>query len=459
MKSESTYHNTFVSLRELKNLEELLLEKVKRLIETTKSNGNILRVEQEIPNIDPISWLQQQTNPLKIYWSDRDREFEIAGIGYADLIANNKEIDFDLTFKRMRRNLNPQFKNLRYYGGFCFGNTKQNDIWQNFGAGSFIIPQVELFRENNQTKVALNLTSSQVKDFSFDFLDNGKFYTNFEFSGRNIIQKRFDFPPKDVWIQNMKFVKKLFRGGKIEKIVLARKSRLEFLQKLIPEQLLLQLGKTLPKSFHFYFQPEQNLAFLSASPELLYRRQNSKIFSEAVAGTRPRGLTKEDDEKLANDLLQSDKDIHEHNLVCRSITSGMNQICNSIEMDNHVSIIKCENVQHLYKKFKGILKEDIGDAYIISKLHPTPAVGGIPKDIALQEIREIENFDRGWYAGPVGWVGSNCAQFAVGIRSGLISGNDLYLFSGAGIVPDSDPEQEWQEIEHKISHFTKVFKQ
>jgi menaquinone-specific isochorismate synthase len=94
---------------------------------------------------------------------------------------------------------------------------------------------------------------------------------------------------------------------------------------------------------------------------------------------------------------------------------------------------------------------------VLRALNPTPAVGGHPKKGALEEIRSIETFDRGWYAGPVGWIGADGAEFAVGIRSGLVRGRRLTLFSGAGIVEGSVPEAEWAEIEQKIGDFTGVF--
>ena len=93
----------------------------------------------------------------------------------------------------------------------------------------------------------------------------------------------------------------------------------------------------------------------------------------------------------------------------------------------------------------------------LSKLHPTPAVGGFPKYQALELIQQIEPFERGWYAAPVGWVGYDQAEFAVAIRSGLIDRNQLLLFAGAGIVRGSQSEEEWAEIETKICHFTDLF--
>jgi menaquinone-specific isochorismate synthase len=99
----------------------------------------------------------------------------------------------------------------------------------------------------------------------------------------------------------------------------------------------------------------------------------------------------------------------------------------------------------------------VTDAEVLRALHPTPAVGGYPGVEALEEIRALEPFDRGWYAGPVGWIGADAAEFAVGIRSGLVRGNTLALFSGAGIVAGSAPEGEWAEIEQKIGDFTRMF--
>jgi menaquinone-specific isochorismate synthase len=106
---------------------------------------------------------------------------------------------------------------------------------------------------------------------------------------------------------------------------------------------------------------------------------------------------------------------------------------------------------------RGTLQEGVSDAEVLDALHPTPAVGGYPRVEAFEEIRDLEPFDRGWYAGPVGWIGADSAEFAVGIRSGLVSGRKLSLFSGAGIVAGSTAEDEWTEIEQKIDDFTRIF--
>jgi len=94
----------------------------------------------------------------------------------------------------------------------------------------------------------------------------------------------------------------------------------------------------------------------------------------------------------------------------------------------------------------------VSDAALMQALHPSPAVGGVPTNKAIAYLREHEPFDRGWYAGPVGWVGPESGEFAVAIRSGLVRGNTLSLYSGAGIVDGSTPDGEWSEIETKLSN-------
>ncbi len=264
-------------------------------------------------------------------------------------------------------------------------------------------------------------------------------------------------PDKKGWFQNVAKAKVLFQQTDLEKIVLARMSKFEFSDKVDADRIVNQMKTASPKAIHFYFQPKEEVAFLGASPELLFRRERNTVFTEAVAGTHPRGKNEDEDKKLANDLLNSPKDIHEHALVCQFVEETMRTLCSDLILDDKINIIRADKVQHLYKRIQGILNGGFNDSDIISSLHPTPAVGGLPQTTALREIGNMEGFHRGWYAAPIGWVDADSAEFAVGIRSGLVNQNNLYLFAGAGIVPESDPEREWQELEQKISQFIKFF--
>ncbi len=120
--------------------------------------------------------------------------------------------------------------------------------------------------------------------------------------------------------------------------------------------------------------------------------------------------------------------------------------------------MKLTRRQHLWTPIEGHLHVHVDDADLLSRLHPTSAVGGEPTTEALRYIAELEPFDRGWYAGPLGWIARDSAEFAVAIRSGLVDGARLALYSGAGIVPGSTPQSEWDEIENKISDFVNVLR-
>ncbi len=128
------------------------------------------------------------------------------------------------------------------------------------------------------------------------------------------------------------------------------------------------------------------------------------------------------------------------------IKHAMNESCTSVSSPNHPEILKMRDIQHLYTPVKGIAKENVSLLTVVNRLHPTPALGGQPKQKAYEIIRELEILDRGWYGSPIGWFDTkDNGEFAVAIRSGLINGKDASLFAGCGIVGDSEPESEYKE--------------
>ena len=218
--------------------------------------------------------------------------------------------------------------------------------------------------------------------------------------------------------------------------------------------LLARLSDASPNSYEFCFHPVADRAFIGASPERLFRRNNVHVESEALAGTRPRGRSDEEDLELGEALLNSEKDRNEHGFVANMLRENLARNCVAIEMPGGPRLKRFRHVQHLLTPIQGILR-DIrdADARLLADLHPTPAVGGTPRDAALSFLEEHEPFDRGVYAAPVGWVGFDGAEFCVAIRSGLVRGNSVAVYTGAGIVPGSLPDEEWAEIESKMANF------
>ncbi|MCC6415781.1 MAG: isochorismate synthase, partial [Opitutaceae bacterium] len=192
-------------------------------------------------------------------------------------------------------------------------------------------------------------------------------------------------------------------------------------------------------------------SFIGASPERLVRVHGGMLTTEALAGSAPRGSDSAEDERLGAALLASAKDRHEHQLVLDSIVRRLKPLGLQLELSSEPRLRKLANVQHLHTPVRAALPVGVRVLDVLAGLHPTPAVGGVPREAALAGIRQMENFPRGLYAGAIGWIdGHGNGEFFVGLRSALINGHRARLYAGAGIVAASQPEQELAETELKF---------
>lgn len=444
--------------------------------------GKILRVEVQIPTLEPLNWLARQQTDVKTYWSDRHSHFTMAGVGTIEPIAGNLPISYPDIFRQLRQNLSPLFPQVRYYGGIGFNQDRSIDAsWQLFGNYRFIVPKFEIRSDGIDTYFACNFSYKSLKNLPSELhaLAQADKQARQTSQLASILQElsqldltldsrtsesvlpllitRTDSPDRQDWHHSIDLALTKFSELNLDKIVLARRSTLMFTEDLQPQSLLLALQPHNPYSYHFCFQINPTTAFIGTSPERLYHRDDRVLATEAIAGTRQRGQSRQLDRKLGDDLRNSAKDIREHQLVVDNLQGILAELCDRVSIDRQLTVLKLNKVQHLYTQCHGILKSELTDAHILPKLHPTPAVGGFPRPQALELIQKLEPFERGWYAAPVGWVGYDATEFAVAIRSGLIERNRLLLFAGAGIVLGSQAAAEWAEIENKVRHFTDLF--
>ena len=445
------------------NARWLLAERVERTLSGAEldvgSHERVVRVAVPAGRMNPFGWLREQRLFPKTYWSGRGERTGVAAVGVADV----HEADVsEAALPGLLASLpDAGGSEARYYGGARFDARRQSaEEWVAFGAYRFVLPRFELHAGEAETTLVCNLVLprdaqsapeilEQIEDLS---LPTGEFGAPLP-----IPVLRKDSPDFRGWRKNVERALDAFSDGRLGKVVLARRARIGFDGELEATLLLESLKEATPNCFHFYFEPEGGVAFLGASPERLFCRDGSSVVSEAVAGTRPRGISSEDDEGLLDDLMHSAKDRSEHDFVRTGIGAALAPLCEELETGGDVAEMKLARGRHLTSRVRGTLKDGVTDAAVLEALHPTPAVGGHPRDPALGEIRDLEPFDRGWYAGPVGWIGAEASEFAVGIRSGLVRGRTLDLYSGAGIVSGSVPDEEWAEIEQKIGDFTGMF--
>jgi isochorismate synthase len=233
------------------------------------------------------------------------------------------------------------------------------------------------------------------------------------------------------------------RHGNAEKIVLARAMTLA--GTFSPERTLEELRRVHPGCTLFAVRQGAS-CFLGATPEGLVRRQGRTVAVSALAGTAGRGATPDEDARLAADLLASHKDQEEHAVVVRMIRESLAPVCDQISVPPEPVVLRLHTVQHLSTPITGHLRGDTCVLSLVRRLHPTPAVGGFPREAALRFLRQHEGLDRGWYAGAVGWVNhAGDGDFVVAIRSTLLLPKAAVLFAGCGIMADSDPASEYAE--------------
>jgi menaquinone-specific isochorismate synthase len=421
----------------------------------------IVRLAVPVGRIDPFRWLSEQRVFPKVYWSGREDRDGVAAVGTADVREAGVSEGVGSLSKLLAALPDSGGSGARYYGGGRFDPLgKADEEWAAFGAYRFVLPRFELHAEDTQTTLVCNLVLPrdtedaskilrEIEDLSFPKGAMGALLPT--------PVLREDSPDLQGWRENIEWALSAFAEGRLGKVVLARRAAFGFDGDLDPTLLLESLKAVTPGCFHFYAEPEDGTAFLGASPERLFRRDGRSLQSEAVAGTRPRGVSSADDEGLRDELLHSAKDRVEHTYVSKGIREALEPLCEELEIEDSVADMKLARGRHLRSKIRGKLRDGVTDAGLLEAMHPTPAVGGYPRDRAREEIRVLEPFDRGWYAGPVGWIGAEASEFAVGLRSGLVRGQTLALFSGAGIVAGSVPEEEWAEIEQKIGDFTGMF--
>jgi menaquinone-specific isochorismate synthase len=249
----------------------------------------------------------------------------------------------------------------------------------------------------------------------------------------------------------------LIQRHQISKIVLAHAIDVTAPQPFHRIQSLDNLRQKYPDCHVFSLSNGKGKSFIGASPERLIKIHNQELETDALAGSAPRGKTSIEDAYFAEKLLTSQKDRYEHQIVSDFIFQNLSNLGLTPQKMPIPGLLKLSNIQHLWTPICGKMPIGIHPLEIIAQLHPTPAVAGDPRDIALKQIRRYENFNRSVYAAPLGWIDHRGnSEFIVGIRSALIESDRARLWAGAGIVAGSDPEKELAEIQLKLQALLKA---
>jgi salicylate biosynthesis isochorismate synthase len=242
----------------------------------------------------------------------------------------------------------------------------------------------------------------------------------------------------------------LIGAGELEKIVLAREVHVHAPAPHDPAAIVAVLREEFPSCFCFCVGRGE-ATFVAASPELLLRREGHRVSTLALAGSIRRSADPAIDAHLGEQLLRDPTYRREHAIVARRIERLLRPHSIWVAAAPEPVIVRIANIQHLATPIRAQLSHPLEAISLAATLHPTPAVGGEPFEVAERLIPELEGFDRGWYAGPVGWMDAHGdGELCVALRCALLRGPIAHCYAGVGVVRDSDPVAELAETEVKL---------
>lgn len=412
-------------------LEQQLSEQLSQLQSTQEWIQLMAEVNLSVEESLLLGWLKSQNQYFPhFFFEKRDENQTIATIGAVKTFSSLEEAQVFV-----------QSTSLSLVGGIQFE-----------GICQFVLPRLMLVKNSQNLTAYLTLNlSEQAVDFTefFTELNSTSPVQNYQISAP---QSACTF---EQWKANIEQAIIQIKSGDLRKVVLANATQLIF-ENLISAYDLVEQSRAINLGcYHFLWAENAQNAFVGSTPERLYYRKGNQLFTEALAGTVAVSDNPIETEQNAQWLLKDAKNIYENQLVVEDIEEHLNAYVEAFEV--HLPEIKrLHNVQHLRRRIEATLKADVLDQDCLRQIHPTAAVAGLPRAKAKQFIAENEPFKRGWYAGTLGIFNPQEAEFCVTLRSAKIEHNQITLYAGAGIVKESEPVSEWQEIERKSQALSKL---
>lgn len=424
-------NNTLPQMDSLLAIKNALIEKINAV--QLQSSQLFSQCQVRVPlNINVLSWLKGQSHYPQFYFALREREEKLATLGEIATFDNITEA-----------NKFVQTQQLPLFGGVQF-----------YGKTHFFLPQLLLRQDQQELIVTVFLVQSdltQSKKSAVDFLKNFEKQTALSPIQQEltVLAQQAD---QTTWCDWVEQGLNEIRTGNLNKIVLANATDFVSEHAFDMRDFVAKSERYNQGCYHFLWAKNASEMFVGASPERLYSRQERYLQTEALAGT----ASVTDDpiftQQQAIWLLNDEKNLYENGLVAEGIQQNLAPYADQFEV-SAVQIKPLRLVQHLIRPIRARLKEGVSDADCLRVIHPTAAVAGLPQQKAKDVLKKIENFDRAWYAGTLGFISPAQAEFSVALRSAMVNiesdCNKIRVFAGAGIVEGSVPLLEWQEIERK----------
>ena len=428
--------------------------------------GELVSVCIPCSEIDPLVFLSHAKGQTRFLWSSPDDGHVIAGFGTAvELVAwgANRIDDIEAQANALYTFLQQPNRSLptpKLFGGFAFFDefTPEN-AWASFAPAQFVLPhyQLEITEDGSFLSIHAELQGDDLSEDDlrealvarYELLKLEQLAYFEKEAVKNRLVSTEDLMGEEAWAGAIGNAQAVMQTGKLKKVVLARMKEARFENDISSLSTLEYLNEHYGDCYRFMFEPRVGHVFLGATPERLIAAKGKKAKSMSLAGSIQRGADEFEDIAYAEHLLNDEKEVYEHGLVTNQVRERLTAYGKVGPAKTEV--LKLSNIQHLHTQVEVKLKEAVGVLPMLKALHPTPAMGGEPFEVAQKLIIDLEALPRGWYASPIGYLDENLdGAFAVGIRSAVVQEKRAWLYSGAGIVPASVPEREWQETELKF---------
>ncbi len=442
------------------------------------------RIRRQLGLVSPETFLRMARGGPRGFWAVGERWVAHAGV-VADVKVAATDARGDGNRGRSRfRTVQARAKRIfartsgevpaRIFGGFSFSSRhRAADVWSAFPSACFHLPAVEV--EFHPLEGGSWLTvrdpdparaEARCKRWAqaLEDEDRGRGRPRPVGRGRSEAKSRIsraleDLPRKarfsgtglDAWERMVRDALHRIRAGEAEKVVLARILEVHPARRIGPTDLAIALWRENQGSHVFLFEPVPGEALAGAAPERVAVLAGDRFRATAVAGSVAVGGEAAETARLARRLFTSAKDRAEHDFVVKDMVERLGRLGCDVRREGEPHVLTLARIQHLETRIAAEVPGGVSLMDLLGVLHPTPAVCGIPRDVALGILTESEVFERGWYAGPVGWLDSQGGGiFVPALRSAVCSGGKWRLFAGAGIVPGSDPALEWEETKIKF---------
>jgi len=405
----------------------------------------------------------------RFFWSEPGRRLAYAGIGCAlqieadDAAQRYRQVELkwrEVTDGCIVHGEAPEHTGPHLFGGFSFDPLNEtSEEWQSYPHTRFILPEIMWTEYDGRTWVTLNrmisLDEAQENNDSaweehlriIDQLSGASVDDPVSAVAEHIYKE--EIAPTE-WMNAVERAAAAIRAGQMRKVVLARQMKLYADRPFDVREILERLLREQNNTYVFAIESGSD-CFVGATPERLIESKDGQFRTLSLAGTIGRGKTEEEDRRYGEFLFHDEKNLHEHALAVEMIRDAMLELCENVEMPDAPILYRLKDVQHLLTPISGRAREGVTLLQAIEALHPTPALGGMPREAAIEAIRELERMDRGWYAAPIGWVNQRMdGEFAAAIRSALVRGKEASLYAGCGIVGDSVAMSEYQETALKF---------